>query len=369
MHRDSPQQRNDRQRRRELDLADFDQLREGGLLQASLPVEYGGLWESRERSTRPLAELFRILAHGDSSIALVATMHHAVTHGGAWLAGIEVPAEYQPAWDHQVSWVVQTVLDGAWWGTVVSEPGSGGDANLTKSAARQDENGAWRISGLKHFGSGTGITSYMITEAVPDGESDRDRFIFDMRGVPLDGSTGVKLVAPWDGHGMTATQSHSMMFEDFPAQRSACPMTVLAKYRLPVSGNITWSAVILGIVEVAMESARRQLEKRASWRPFEQVEWSHAEVEAWLIKQAYEGILREAEQPGGGETLKGKTAIAELSESLLGRLCKILGGATYGRYSPFGFWFEDVRALGFLRPPWGLAFDTMFNSAWPAKQD
>ena len=25
--------------------------------------------------------------------------------------------------------------------------------------------------------------------------------------------------------------------------------------------------------------------------------------------------------------------------------------------SSFGNWFEDVRALGFLRPPWGLAYD------------
>jgi hypothetical protein len=28
--------------------------------------------------------------------------------------------------------------------------------------------------------------------------------------------------------------------------------------------------------------------------------------------------------------------------------------------SPFASWFEDVRALGFLRPPWGLAYDNLF---------
>ena len=27
---------------------------------------------------------------------------------------------------------------------------------------------------------------------------------------------------------------------------------------------------------------------------------------------------------------------------------------------PFGQWAQDVKALGFLRPPWGLAFDQMF---------
>ena len=28
--------------------------------------------------------------------------------------------------------------------------------------------------------------------------------------------------------------------------------------------------------------------------------------------------------------------------------------------------FEDVRALGFLRPPWVLAYDQVFQGAWPA---
>jgi len=68
-------------------------------------------------------------------------------------------------------------------------------------------------------------------------------------------------------------------------------------------------------------------------------------------------------QDGRG-TLEGKTAIAGLAESLTGRLCRILGGGTFSRGSPFGHWAEDVRALGFLRPPWGLAYDRLFESSW-----
>jgi hypothetical protein len=41
-----------------------------------------------------------------------------------------------------------------------------------------------------------------------------------------------------------------------------------------------------------------------------------------------------------------------------------MGGGTFARQSPYGFWFEDVRALGFLRPPWGLAFDTLYDAGW-----
>ncbi|MFP6658947.1 MAG: hypothetical protein VB853_12260, partial [Pirellulales bacterium] len=61
------------------------------------------------------------------------------------------------------------------------------------------------------------------------------------------------------------------------------------------------------------------------------------------------------------EVLQGKTAIAELAEVMLGRLCKVAGGSSFSRRSPFGFWFEDVRALGFLRPPWGLAYQNLIE--------
>jgi hypothetical protein len=37
----------------------------------------------------------------------------------------------------------------------------------------------------------------------------------------------------------------------------------------------------------------------------------------------------------------------------------VLGGGAYTRHSPFAHWFEDVRALGFLRPPWGFAYDRL----------
>ena len=225
------------------------------------------------------------------------------------------------------------------------------------------------LSGLKHFGSGSGITSFMVTSAVPEGETEPDWFYLDMRGVPWDGSRGAKLIAAWDGHGMTATQSHSFMFEDFPVTRTAWPGTLQKIMKLGGFVPCLFSAVIVGIVETAILTAHQQLEKwHDSLRPYEQVEWSRVEMEGWLIRQAYEGMLRAAEEKENAsfEVLQGKTAIAELAETTLARICKIVGGGTYNRYSPFGFWYEDVRALGFLRPPWGLAYSALFAQSWPS---
>ena len=54
-------------------------------------------------------------------------------------------------------------------------------------------------------------------------------------------------------------------------------------------------------------------------------------------------------------------AVANLADSILNRLCKLTGGTAYTWYSPLGGWLEDVRALGFLRPPWALAYEQLFN--------
>jgi hypothetical protein len=203
----------------------------------------------------------------------------------------------------------------------------------------------------------------MLTSAVAEGDTEPDWFYLDVRQAPWDGSTGMKLIAPWDGHGMTATQSHAFQYEDFPAIRFAWSgaWRSITEANGPFIGCL-FTAVIVGIVDAALAAAQRSVWPRsASLRSYEQVEWSRAELEGWLIVQAYEGMLRAMEHEPSPmlSVLRGKTAVAELAESMLARICKVIGGGVYARQSPFGFWYEDVRALGFLRPPWGLAFDRL----------
>ena len=116
-----------------------------------------------------------------------------------------------------------------------------------------------------------------------------------------------------------------------------------------------------------MDAIGQRFPKRAdSLRPYERVEWINAEQDAWLVEQAFEGMLRAVETGANPlrTVLLGKTAAAGLAEDCLRRLTRIMGGGTFARHSPFGFWFEDVRALGFLRPPWSLAYDALFASSF-----
>jgi alkylation response protein AidB-like acyl-CoA dehydrogenase len=181
-------QRTERQARRHLEVADFDALAAAGYLRAAVPRSMGGLFDDFGSSTRHTAEALRLLAHGDPAVALVAAMHPAVLP--FWLAVEDPPDPADTeAWTAQRQMVFQSALDGHWWGTITSEPGSGGDVARTRAIAEPtDEPLVFRLSGDKHFGSGSGITSYMITTARPAGEDAPASFFIDMRDRPWDGT-------------------------------------------------------------------------------------------------------------------------------------------------------------------------------------
>jgi alkylation response protein AidB-like acyl-CoA dehydrogenase len=315
--------------------------------------------------------VLRTLAAADPSVALVASMHPSVI--GFWLAR---PDESKPAWCAQREAVFDSAAAGAQWGTITSEPGSGGDIFRTKTLAIPSDHEPpfpgtpYHLTGDKHFGSGSGVTSFMLTTAVPDGEQAPTIFVLDVRDRPWDGSAGLQLTAEWDGMGMAATQSHAMRLERCPAVRMAWddPIEQITTAASPLVSSL-FTAVVLGVLDEAVATARRQLgAKSQSLRAYEQVEWSRAELEWWLAVQAFDGALRtiEAGDPARSAYagLRAKESIAELAESSLGRLARVIGGGTFSRRSPFAAWFEDVRALGFLRPPWGLAYDTLFATSF-----
>jgi alkylation response protein AidB-like acyl-CoA dehydrogenase len=221
---------------------------------------------------------------------LVCAMHPAVLN--FWMATAQAPSPFRKTWNDQRRTIFKNVCEGAWWGTIASEPGTSGDIAKTGATARRGpSDGAYLLTGQKNFGSGSGVTSYMITVAVPEGEAAPDMFVLDMRDVPWDGSAGVTLTAAWDGHGMAATQSHAMAFNEFPVTRLAWPGHLgLIQEATGALTQCVFTAVIVGVVGAALETARQQVTcRRDTLRAYERVEWSKAELEGWLIQQAYEG--------------------------------------------------------------------------------
>ena len=354
-----------RLQRRALDPADFETLKDAGLTLTGVPDDMGGVWQSARLSTRPTGAMFRSLARVDPSVALVATMHPTVL--ALWLEQPGDAPVNPAAWREQRDRVLSAAKAGCWFGTVVSELGGGGDLMATRATASSSGDGGWLVTGDKHMGSGSGVTSFMITTAVPEGEKTPDIFLLDTRELPWDGSRGATLMREWDGHGMAATQSHAFRFDRVAAERHALlGGAIQSIYRtMPVIAYM-FSSVTMGILDAALAEARRRLQPRAErMSAFERVSWTKAVNDIWLAEQAFEGMARAIETGANLSSVqRGKLAIADLAEASLNSISKAIGGASFSRSSPFGQWSQDVRALGFLRPPWPLAYDRLFEASF-----
>ena len=284
-----------RQERRHLEPADMAALRDAGLFAAPVPVALGGTWEG-PRSARPLCDAYRALGAADPSPALVAAMHPAVL---AYWSLTEAPD--QPAWEEQRSAVLRSALTGRQWGTLTSEPGSGGDIGRTRTVAEPLDGDhpeipgrRYRLTGDKHFGSGFGVCDHMFTTARVAGEDRPAGYVIDVRDVLARVSAGLRVTRPWDGVGMKATQSHAARLDGVEAVRLAWdgPLEVLSANAAGLVLSL-FTAVILGVLDEAVTTARAQLAPRFDGlRAHEQVEWSRAELEHWLAVQAYEGAVR-----------------------------------------------------------------------------
>jgi alkylation response protein AidB-like acyl-CoA dehydrogenase len=347
-----------------LEQADFDDLAAAGFTLTGVPVSHGGLWLGAAQSAAKAALMLRRLAAVDPSLALVASMHPTILV----LWSVNPVDAAPPGWTEQRDRVFDAAASGHWFGTIASEPGIGGDIFATRSTAAVQPDGSWRMSGDKFMGSGSGVTSYMMTIACPEGEERPDVFLLDTRGLAWDGSQGLKMVRAWDGIGMAATQSHAFRFDSVQVERHGLQGKVLDLFPTiaPVIGYM-FSAVIMGILDAAAAEAKRSLGKRADrLSAFEQSAWIEADTQIWLAQQAFDGMSRSlGSETAGLDVLHGKLAIADLSEKALANLCHALGGSSLSKSSPFGQWMQDVRALGYLRPPRALSHARIFQSLVP----
>jgi len=359
-------QREERLQRTRLDAADFAALAETGFLRLVVPEADGGFWRSLNETGPVIIDAIYRLARGDHSVALVASMHPTVV--ALWTAAPPAPAEITDAFDAQCSAVFQSALDGHFWGTIASEPGSGGDVMRTKTIARAVDGSTSRFTmhGAKHFGSGSEIVSYMITTAKPEDNEPPGIFFLDLRDQPWDGTAGLNITREWDGVGMKATQSHAVMLDGVEGIPFAWP-GAFEHVGPPVAtlGLALFCSVVLAVVDAAMAEATNRLSGK-SLRPYEDVAWAEAEVGHWMITQAHRGVRNVIAGNGDEDPAlamaKAKTGMATMAESTLTLVCRAVGGSAFSASSPFASWHQDVRALGFLRPPWGLAFDQLIEA-------
>lgn len=175
-------------------FANFDALREAGILNLSVDRRYGGLGMGIETACRAVSTI----AEGEPSTALVYAMHliyHAMpAHSQRWN-----PAVHEEMCRDALNGVALVNVM-----RVEPELGTPSRGGLPVTIAERTADG-WRLTGHKLYATGSPLLRYFITWAKTDEPDPRTGWFVVPRETP-----GVRIEETWDHMGMRATGSHDL---------------------------------------------------------------------------------------------------------------------------------------------------------------
>jgi alkylation response protein AidB-like acyl-CoA dehydrogenase len=176
----------------------FRELSEAGLLSLTVPAASGGAGAGARYAARVLG----IVGSACASTALVLSMHY-INH--------LVMARSQ-TWPVRLSRKLahETVEGLALINALRVEPelGSPARGGLPATIARRTETG-WRLSGHKIYSTGAPILKWYLVWARTDETEPRVGQFLVPAGLP-----GTRIVETWDHHGLRASGSHDVIFDD-----------------------------------------------------------------------------------------------------------------------------------------------------------
>ncbi|MFE4176491.1 acyl-CoA dehydrogenase family protein [Streptomyces sp. NPDC056909] len=216
----------ERDRERRLPRAELDRLSASGLLGVTVPRAHGGA----DVSARTLAEIFRLLATGDASLAQIPQSHFVYVNVlrrqgspaqrefffGEVLAGRRFGNAQSEAGTKHVQ-DIRTRLTPLRDGAGVADGADGADAAGDAGGARAGDaggTGSYLLSGEKHYSTGALFADWIPVLARAEDEA------LHVAYVPRD-APGVTVIDDWDGMGQRTTASGTVRLADVvvPADR------------------------------------------------------------------------------------------------------------------------------------------------------
>lgn len=295
----------ERDRERRLPHAEVEYLSDAGLFALTVPARFGG----PDLPPSAVAEVFRILATADGSLAQIPHSHY-VYLTALRLAG---PEELQRT-------LFGKVLDGARIANAQSERGGRTVADVATTLTRTAD-GA-RLDGEKFYCTGSPY-AHVLAVLARDGDSDDQVIAF----VPAD-TPGITVADDWNALGQRTTGSGTVRFDDV-----AVPLDAVIA-RSPAVSEPTGYGAFAQLLHVAIDAgvARGALEAAAEFvrtksRPWFEAEVDRAQDDPLLIQRfgeltvtvrAAEAALAVAAQavdaafaaPGAGTAAEASLAVA-----------------------------------------------------------
>lgn len=248
-------------------------LKESGLLALSVPTEHGGL----DVSTTVLAEVLRLIAHGDPSIGQIPHSHFT------FLEALRLQGT--PA---QQAYFYGLVLDGALFANAQSERGPHPvDVDTTTLTAAGS---GYVLGGRKFYSTGALFADWLIVRASRSDGSGQVPTAATPKAiafVPRD-ARGVEIVDDWDGMGQRTTASGTVTLEavDVPASHVIDFSPIFTRPTVyGARAQLLHAALDAGIATAALEEGVRQAAKA---RPHFEASVSTAVEDPTLVQVAGE---------------------------------------------------------------------------------
>ncbi|GII82634.1 SfnB family sulfur acquisition oxidoreductase [Sphaerisporangium siamense] len=224
----------ERDARRELPHAELDRLSASGLLGVTIPASHGGA----DVPAHVLAEVMRLLAAGDASLAQIPQSHF-----------VYVNVLRRQGTPEQRRFFFREVLDGRRFGNAQSEAGTRHVQDIRTRLT--PVGGGYLLNGLKHYSTGALFAHWIPVLARAEDDA------LHVAYVPRD-APGVTVVDDWDGMGQRTTASGTVRLEDV-----AVPADRVVPHHLTFQGpqlhgavaQLLHAAIDAGIAASALEEA------------------------------------------------------------------------------------------------------------------
>jgi SfnB family sulfur acquisition oxidoreductase len=183
---------------RRLPREELDRLSASGLLAVTVPAEHGGA----DVSASTLAEVFRLLAAADASLAQIPQSHFAY-----------VNVIRRQGADQQRKFFFAELLAGRRFGNAQSEAGTRHVQDI-RTRLHPQADGSYRLDGVKHYSTGALFADWIPVLA--RAEDDKLHVAYVPRNAP-----GLTVIDDWDGLGQRTTASGTVRLDgvEVPADR------------------------------------------------------------------------------------------------------------------------------------------------------
>jgi SfnB family sulfur acquisition oxidoreductase len=183
---------------RRLPRAELDRLSASGLLAVTVPADHGGA----DVGATTLAEIFRLLASADGSLAQIPQSHFAY-----------VNVIRRQGTEQQRKFFFAELLAGRRFGNAQSEAGTKHVQDIRTRLTRRPD-GSYALNGVKHYSTGALFADWIPVLA--RAEDDNLHVAYVPRDAP-----GVTVIDDWEGLGQRTTASGTVRLEEVavPADR------------------------------------------------------------------------------------------------------------------------------------------------------